>query len=323
MGGIFEITFELWLTGAPDPDHGAGNSTAWKIVSNPLEYGKAVPCQPYFLKSFQCGMFTPLWVEGFLLMSDEFSFSELMDRRKLTTAVAGILTDQLNSYLNTLAPLLRPRATLGNYTRGSQDKVRGADEVFQKLKETYLNVAGSRVFDLPKVLDSPIGISSALPEISPSHYSYKADVNGTAHELTITSPTKWVLSYKGLNEARLKSLLSQKLDLVSKEVAETVLHFVLIEAIISRQQGVFDLLQELGYSVEIGTNPVFDVLPVVYISHQVGTERPSDALLVQVSEVSGSPAFDELVRIEDIDDMMMPLKKRLIDQVRDHGGPAA
>ena len=319
MGGIFEIKFELWLTGGPD--HGGGDGTISKTVSNPLECGKAVPCKPYFLKSFQCGMFTPLWVEGILLMSDEFSFSELMDRRKLTTAVAGILTDQLNSYLNTLAPLLRPRATLGNYTRGSQDKVRGADEVFQKLKETYLNVAGSRVFDLPKVLDSPIGISSTLLEISPSRYSYKADVNGTAHELTITSPTKWVLSYRGLNEARLKSLLSQKLDLVSKELAETVLHFVLVEAIISRQRGVFDLLHELGYSVEIGTNPVFDVLPVVYICHQVGTERPSDELLVQVSEVSGSPAFDELVRIEDIDDMMMPLKKRLIDQVRDHGGP--
>ena len=256
-------------------------------------------------------------------MADEFSFSELMDRRKLTTAVAGLLTDQLNAYLTTLAPLLRPRAVLGDYTRGSQDKVRGAAEVFAQVKETYLEVAGSRVFDLPKVLDSPIGISSAAPEICPSHYSYEAVVNGTAHELTITSPTRWTLSYKGQNEARLKSLLSQKSDLVSKELAETVLHFVLIETIISRQPGVFNILRELGYSVEVGTNPVFDVLPVVYISNQVGTERPSDELLVQVSEVSGSPAFDELIRIEDINDMMMPLKKRLIEQVRDHGGPSA
>jgi hypothetical protein len=40
LGGIFEIKFETWLTGGPE--HGGGDSTASKTVSNRLEYCKAV-----------------------------------------------------------------------------------------------------------------------------------------------------------------------------------------------------------------------------------------------------------------------------------------
>lgn len=251
-------------------------------------------------------------------MADQFEFSDLMNRRKLTTAVAEILKDQLNGYLATLAPLLAPRAVLGDYTRGSTAKIKGADETFSALKETYLKVAGSRIFDLPKSLESPIGISSAQPEIVPLQYQYEAVDNGTTKELTVTSPTKWVLSYKGLNEARLKSLLAQHSDLVGQDLAELILHFVVMETIVKRQRGVVDMLSELGYSVTVEEVPEYDTLPIVYISSQVGTERPSDELLVQVSEVSGSPSFDELVRVADINGMAMPLKTRLVQQLREH-----
>lgn len=249
-------------------------------------------------------------------MADQIEFSTLMNHRRLTTAVAEVLKKRLLAYLDTFAPLLRPRTILGDLTRGSTEKIKGAGDAFEAIKESYLKIAGHRVFDLPKVLEPPIGITSAEPELSPLQYSYEASSNGQSKILTVTSPTKWRLTYRGLNEVRLKSLLAQHSDTVSNELAETLLHFSLIESVVRRQAGVKNLLSDLGYSVEIEEVAEYGSLPMVNVSCQVGTDRPSDELLIQVSEVSGSPSFDELIRIGDIENMELPVKHELLQELR-------
>jgi hypothetical protein len=248
-------------------------------------------------------------------MADQFEFSELMNRRRLTTSVAEVLKGRLLAYLNTFAPLLRPRAILGDLTRGSTEKIKGAEGTFEAIKESYLRVAGNRMFDLPKVLEPPIGIASTQPELSPSQYSYEVSSNGETKSLTITSPTKWLLTYRGLNEIRLKSLLAQNLDSVGAELMETLLHFSLMEAVIRHQTGIVEILSDLGYTVRIDEVEEYGSLPMVHVSCQVGTDRPSDDLLIQVSEVSGSPTFDELVRISDIEDMKTPIREQLLQKL--------
>ena len=42
--------------------------------------------------------------------------------------------------------------------------------------------------------------------------------------------------------------------------------------------------------------------------------------MLSVAEVSGSPVFEEVVRVEDIVAMKTPMKDRLLEQARTHAG---
>ncbi len=76
----------------------------------------------------------------------------------------------------------------------------------------------------------------------------------------------------------------------------------------------------LCFTVSTGHLPEFGELPLTYVSAPVHTKRPPDQLMLQIAEISGSPVFEEVVRVEDIVAMKTPLKDQLLETARSHAG---
>lgn len=250
-------------------------------------------------------------------MDDRFDLPRLLELRKLTTSIANILEEQLNGYLTTLLPLFRPHTILGNHTRpGTTATVKGAEKVFAELQQTYVSVAGTKLYNMPKVLEPPIDVATARPEIARVEYAYEAKAEGGNRKLTAISPLKWFLTFAGMTPARLKSLLAQGTNVNERDLRDTMVHLIMMNLVVSRKQGLNDILAALGFSISSGRAPEFGDLPLTFISGPVATERPPDDVMIQIAEVSGSPIFEEVVKVEDIVNMKTPLKDRMIETVR-------
>ena len=95
--------------------------------------------------------------------------------RRLTRAISDFLREQVKGYLSALAPLLRPRSTLGEYVQGSaKEAFSGSEKAFQDLQSIYEQVADSKPFKLPKELKPPLYMVSSTLEMTPVEYTYAA-----------------------------------------------------------------------------------------------------------------------------------------------------
>ncbi|MDH3593372.1 MAG: hypothetical protein OEM93_00840 [Rhodospirillales bacterium] len=254
-------------------------------------------------------------------MEDRFDMAKLLDLRKLTTAIAEILQGQLAEYLSTLHPLFAPQRVLGNNTSpGTSATVKGADKVFAELQAAYIRLAGTKLYNLPKALEPPIPVTTSRPEIVRVEYPYEASADGATKSLTTVAPLKWVLTYGGFTPEHLRALLSQGVNVNERQLTETLLHVLMMDLVVSRQSGLTDILRALGFTVETSHAPEFGELPLTYVSAPVHTRRPPDQLMLQIAEISGSPVFEEVVRIEDIVALKTPLKDQLLEAARSHAG---
>jgi hypothetical protein len=210
---------------------------------------------------------------------------------------------------------------LGNNTSpGTSATVKGADKVFAELQEAYLRLAGTKLYNLPKALEPPIPVTTSRPEIVRVDYPYEASADGTIKNLTAVAPLKWVLTYGGFTPERLRGLLAQGVNVNERQLTETLLHILMIDVVVRRQPGLTDILRALGFTVESARAPEFGELPLTYVGAPVHTRRPPDQLMLQIAEISGSPVFEEVVRIEDIVAMKTPLKDQLMAAARSHAG---
>lgn len=53
-------------------------------------------------------------------------------------------------------------------------------------------------------------------------------------------------------------------------------------------------------------------LPVLMVSCPVSTELPADDVIIQNTEISGIPSFEEIIKIEDIRTMSDPLRQTML-----------
>jgi hypothetical protein len=246
---------------------------------------------------------------------------KLLDLRKLTTAIADLLQGQLKAYLTTLQPLFLPDSVLGHNARPNSGAiVKRADKVFADLQTRYLRIAATKLYNLPRELESPVGIVTAKPEILQVDYAYEAESDGESRKLTAVSPLKWCLAYAGSGPARLRTLLAQGDNVNERELQEMLLQTLVMDLVVRQQAGLTAILEALGFKVSSGKAAEFGELPLTYISAPITTRRPPDKVMLRIAEVSGSPVFEEVVRIEDIVAMKTPMKDRLLEQARTHAG---
>jgi hypothetical protein len=247
-------------------------------------------------------------------MSQPQSISEMLTLRKLTRAVADHLSQQLRSHLATLAPLINPRNVFGLHLRSTtKQSVKGESEAFDQLKRLYLPLAGSTPFNLRKDLESPVDIANILPEIVPVDYAYEIQDGGQNKTITITSPLKWVLTFSGSGPKRLRDLLAQQKTIVGSELQQCVLSYLIMHVTLLHRPGITQLLEALRFRVSTGQVEEFGNLPLTYIECPVPTIRPSNEVIIQSTEISGSPAFEEVVDVQGIADMQDPLRGKLLE----------
>ena len=131
-------------------------------------------------------------------MEENYSLPRLLTLRKLTRAVTEVLRGQMKDHLSTIAPLLRPKAVLGEYLKSStRETVPGASAAFKEVQNLYETVAKNKPFLLNKELDSTIEIMNTTIEITPMEYAYPAEADNQRKTITITSPLKSILTYSG------------------------------------------------------------------------------------------------------------------------------
>jgi hypothetical protein len=253
-------------------------------------------------------------------MADEaFDSKRLRALRRLTRSVADLLRGELKENLATLSPLLLPRTVFGSQLDGggARESVRGAEANFKELQTLYETLAGGKPYNLPKELKAPVMVMSVAPELTPMEYLHPAKDGALTRNIAITSPLRWVLSYSGYGVQRLPELLANRT--VTKEVAEVVLHTLLLHFVLTRQPGVVRLLEALRFPVSSGRLSGLGELPVTFVSAPVQTIRPPDEVLIENTEISGTDAFEEVVDLGTITALSDPLHKRLTEIVEQHG----
>jgi len=244
------------------------------------------------------------------------SVQSLLVLRKLTRAVGDAIRTQMMEYLGTLAPLLRPKAVLGDYIQGGvKEPARKADKAFKELQVLYETVATAKPFNLPRELKPPIDVPSTNLEVTPVDYAHVVQTNGESRTITVRSPLTWVLTYSGFGPSRFRELLDAK-SRSNDEVQRFVLNYLAMHVVTSNQPGITQMLDALHFPVSTSRLPEFGELPITRIGGGVSTVRASDDVIRDSAELTGMDAFEEVVNVRDIPHLRDPLKERLMEIVR-------
>ena len=252
-------------------------------------------------------------------MDQPYDTRKLIVVRKLTRTISDVLRGQMKEYVTTLAPLLRPKAVLGDYVQSStKETAKNADKAFKDLQSLFATVAAAKPFNLNPELKPPIEIISTALEMTPKEYKHMAKTERETKAVFVTSPLKWALTYSGFSHGRLRDMLAYR-DRDMDAVRQHLLHHLGMHTVVSKQTGVAEILKALHFPVMSEQAPEFGQMPVTYITSSVSTVLPPDDVIIESTEISGSDAFEEVVDLQDIVQMTNPLKDKLTELATSYG----
>jgi hypothetical protein len=240
----------------------------------------------------------------------------LLILRKLTRAIADSVRAQMTEYLATLAPLLRPKMVLGDYIEdGSKESTRRSDKALKDLQTLYEKVASTKPFNLPRELTLPLRLSGTGLEITAVDTPHAIQSGSESRTIMVRSPLTWTLTYAGHAPTRLPELLKTKLR-AADELNQLVLSYLLMHVVITNSPGLMQAFEALHFPITTTTLPEFGPLPITRIGVDISTTRPADSVILEVAELTGMDAFEEVVNVDDLAQLRDPLKERLLEIAR-------
>jgi len=254
-------------------------------------------------------------------MSTDFDIARLLELRKLTTALAGFFSRQLQEHLASLAPLLQPRTLLGDLIRFEKCSVKDQDVALQQLAKLYEPLARISALSIQNELKTPLDVYTTALDIVPATYSYTPEGSNT--EITIVTPLKWVLTYKDQRPQRLRELIASHARSGGGDLQSCVLHYLVMHMLVQRRPGVAPILEALRFPVSSAPNAEFAGLPFSYVSAPLSTVRASDSVIMQSTQLSGTNTFEEVVDLDDVGRLSDPFRERVLAFVKEHGGATA
>jgi hypothetical protein len=246
-------------------------------------------------------------------MEEEYSTQRLLTLRKATRSISDLLRAQMKEYLSTLAPLFSPRGVLGNYAeRGAYEASSIGEKAFRELQEHYQKIGQSKQYQLPSELKTPLEIINTQLEMTPVEYTHVVTNDaGGSKSITITSPLKWELTYRGFGVSRFREVLRNR-NRSTDDLQQFVLHYLMMNSVVTKQPGLAGILEGLHFPLRVEYSTEFGEVPITYISSSISTVRPPDRVLLESSEVSGMNVFEEVVQLEDIPRLRDHLKEQLL-----------
>ncbi len=231
--------------------------------------------------------------------------------RQATEKIAHTLSKRLKGHLEILKPLFIPRILLGNFVKSANmEEVPGAEKAFAELQEVYAKIC-EKPFSLPRKLEPPLSPISHQLEMTPFQYTLSPEVS-QGKPIDITSPVQWILSYRG--ECSLNRLKAMALGLEThqpEEMRQTLVNHLTMVIFLRHSSGLSQLFQDLRYQVEVKELTDMENLSVVVLKAPVQTFLPPDDFILQVTQLSGIAAFQELIDPEAIEKMDDPLREML------------
>jgi hypothetical protein len=231
--------------------------------------------------------------------------------RKNTEKITKILDRRLKEHLNILKPLFTPRKLLGTYIKSvNMGDVPGSDKAFAELQEQYAAVC-KKPFGLPKKLQIPLSPISSQIDAVPFKYSiYIADSKEKA--TSITAATRWILSYKSeCPYFRLKAMVSGDETHQPDDIKQSLIEHLTMVLLLKNFKALSQLFQDLRYEVVIQKLEDLGGLPVVILKAPIESFLPSDDFILQVTQLSGIRAFQEIIDLDAVEKMPDPLREAL------------
>jgi hypothetical protein len=231
--------------------------------------------------------------------------------RKNTEKIAEILDKRLKGHLDILKPLFTPRKLLGSYIKSvNMGDVPGSDKAFAQLQEQYAAVCETP-FGLPKKLQIPLSPISSQLDAVPFKYSiYIADSQEKA--TNIIAAARWILSYKSeCPYNRLKAMVSGAETHQPDDVKQSLIEHLTMVLLLKNFKALTHLLQDLRYKVVIQKLEDLGGLPVVILEAPIESFLPSDNFILQVTQLSGIRAFQEIIDLDAVEKMPDPLREVL------------
>ncbi len=236
---------------------------------------------------------------------------EFLKLRQATEKIGEVLEKRLKNHLTVLRPLFMPRKLFGTYIKSSaMQEVPGADKAFAELQEQFGAVCKDP-FELPKKLQPPLPPISNELQGTPLEYHLQSG-RGTK----ITSPTKWVLSYRGeCPLGRLRSMVTGQETHQMEDMRQALIDHLAIVVFLKHFPALTQLLQDLRYTVAVEKTSDLGGLPVVVLRAPLETFLPTDEFIDQITQLSGVRAFQEIVDPEAVQQISDPLKDALVDSL--------
>jgi hypothetical protein len=231
--------------------------------------------------------------------------------RQATEKISSALETRLKGHLNVLRPLFIARKLFGNFVESSDMReVPRSDKAFAELQEKYASICGNP-FDLPKKLQAPIPPISNQLEITPMQYMLRSSGSGSKGT-KVTCPTKWILSYRSdCPVNRLRAMLEGKETRQADDMRQCLVDHLALVIFFQYYPGLTQLFEDLRYDVETMTLADLGGLPVVVFKAPIETFLPPDEFIQQVTQLSGIPAFQEIIDLEELENISDPLKEML------------
>ena len=193
-----------------------------------------------------------------------------------------------------------------------KEAIKGADRAFHDLERLYDSIAKKRPYDLGIGLTPPLPINTSALEILPFDYPYVARTERQSKKVMVTAPLTWVVTYAGFSLARLRALVADP-NRSRDELQRVLTHHLLLHIVLESKSGLRGLLQGLNFPVKTETVPEFGELPLTVITSAVKTERPSDDVILESTDLSGVNATEEIVRVTNVAGMADARRARLLE----------
>jgi hypothetical protein len=241
---------------------------------------------------------------------------EFLQLRQSTDKIAAALARRLKDHLATLRPLFIPRKLLGTYIKSSStEEISGSDKAFAKLQEKY-GLICEDPFKLPKKLQTPLPAISHFLESTP--YQYNLALGGdSTKEVKITAPTRFILSFQSecpLN--RLRAMLSSAEGRQPDDMRQALVSHLALVLFLEQFPQLVNLLKDLRYTIEIEKFADLGGLPAVILTAPLSTFLPPDDFITEITQLSGIPAFQEIISIDAVQNMPDPLRDALQEYSR-------
>jgi hypothetical protein len=240
------------------------------------------------------------------------NISSLLTLRKLTRSIAAALGSQLTQHLSALTPVLRPEMVFGKHIQGGQGTwLAKSDQAMNELRALYEKLAPAAPFNLRVDLVPPLQLGGLSLEMTPVEYTHVVESGSSGKNIIVRCPLTWTLSYSGFAPAAFRRLLDTGMRSPS-EVQRFVLAYLALHLVFKTQPGIVNILNGLRFNLTSTTQAGYGDLPITRISSVIATERPPDDVIIESAEVTGMDAFQEVVRLEDIQQLRDPLREELL-----------
>ncbi|MEJ2394477.1 MAG: hypothetical protein P8Z77_06765 [Candidatus Thiodiazotropha sp.] len=238
----------------------------------------------------------------------------LLDLRKITQAISRKFEVDLKAHLTTLAPLFSPRQLFGEFVRGgSKSSGLQAEKAYRELSTRFKSIAEQKPFSLNASLSPPLDLFDATPVLTPLEYTYTAHSGETSHQINVTSPLKWAISYPDTGPKRVRELVAgERGNQVEEELSHALLQTIAMAILFEQRPGLVELFQALRFPLQIRHLDGLGALPVLTISAPLEVRLPEDDIIIQNTQLTGIPSFEEVTDAQAIRHLTDPIRQELI-----------